>query len=556
MSGPAWLRRLRALTRPPRRIEGFVDGCVAGEIRGWALKPAEPGRRVHVVALCEGRVVAEALADLSRMDLIQDGRGDGRHGFRLKLPPGLADGGAKTVRVEAVAGGALERLLRGEIEIAPPEPVASEPRPAPAGAETVQAQSFATAQGRAVLAIWGDDEEAVRRTEASWAAQDWPDRDLVRIAPGADAGRAREVVSDAHTVILVRAGDTLDPAAARLLVQARPLADVVTWDGRPEAQALGVLLGESLGGAFAVRGHVLAGRDLPAGGLRALELRLANRLELRWAHLAAPLTIRAAAPLQSPDDPPARQVPARLAQRITLAAWPAGGADAHASLLALLAQAPDAEIEILTLPEDLEPLRERIGPAANLSIRPVDAPPTGGAGAWLRALSEAASGEAVVLTRAGVYLEAQARGLEELAAWSLHPLAGAASVTLRTPGQAPLSGLGLAREDGRWRIGSAYGPAQDGRGGPVLAAPAAFMVVSRAKLAAVGGIDDLRFPGHGADLDLGLRLRRAGWTSLVLGGLSASWSGDAGTPEAAGLAPFDPAVLAAAALAFPAGGTP
>ena len=571
MSAPAGLRRLRALLRPPRRIEGFVDGCVAGEIRGWALAPGEPGRRVHVLALCEGQVVAEALADLSRADLLRDGRGDGRHGFRLRLPAALLDGTPRTVRVEAVAAGARERLLRSEVEVRAPEAVQEPIRPAPGPAE---GRARALGQGRAALVIWGEDEAAAARTKASWDRQDWPDRASLRLAgPDADEAQLRTLFQEAHTLLFARAGDALDPAAARLLVQARPLGDVVVWGGRPEARALGVLLGESLGGALAVRGHALGGypgqwsEALRSPGQRRLELWLASRPELRWASLAAPISARgdafASPPLRREDveglaglawrdaegGRAGRLVPDAPAGRITLAAWPAGAAAAQASLASLLAQAPaDAGIELLAAPQDLQSLRGLVD-GRDISIRPVDTPERAGAGAWLRALGEAATGEAIVMARADVRLATTAaRAIEELAAWCLAPLTGAASVRLQTPA-GDLGGLGLARGPEGWRTG----PAQGEGARPVLAAPAAFLAVSRARLAAVGGVDELRFPDRAADLDLGLRLRRAGWSSLVLGDLVATCGEAAALAEGPDLAALDPAELAAAALAFPAG---
>src|SRR4029077_12150145 len=99
----------------------------------------------------------------------------------------------------------------------------------------------------------------------------------------------------AHTVVVARPGVTIEAGAARLLVQARPLHDVVTWaPGPPESRALGVLLGEILP-AFAVRGHVLEalGTGLPelvAKGPDALALALAADPGLRWTHLPAALT--------------------------------------------------------------------------------------------------------------------------------------------------------------------------------------------------------------------------------------------------------------------------
>jgi hypothetical protein len=341
-----------------------------------------------------------------------------------------------------------------------------------------------------------------------------------------------------------------------------------------------VLTGGGLG-AFAVRGHALAG--LPGGwssafrppGPRRLELWLASRPELRWAHLGGPLG-EGEPPPWSPvrqedaeglegfawrdadDGRPARLVPARLAGRISLAAWPAGGEPALASLASLLAEAPpEAEIELLAAPQQQQALADRIGSTdGRVSVRPVDTPAAGGAGAWLRALSEGASGEAVLLVRAGARLEPRGRALEELAAWALCSRVGAVSAALRAPDRPPLSGLGLARAGAGWAAGSAHEAGREGQSRPVLAAPGDFISISRARLAQIGGVDDLRFPDLGADLDLGLRLRRAGWPCLLLGDLAAALPGLPSMAGAADLAPLDPAELAAAAAAFPAGEGP
>jgi len=110
--------RLGALKRRVK-IEGFVDNIAANEVMGWAWDPQGPNRRVHIVARAEGKVVAEALADLPRGDLASAGKGDGRHGFRLRLPNGLA---GLDVTVEAVARPRNQPLQRGQLRV--PEPVA------------------------------------------------------------------------------------------------------------------------------------------------------------------------------------------------------------------------------------------------------------------------------------------------------------------------------------------------------------------------------------------------------------------------------------------------
>jgi hypothetical protein len=568
---PSLARRLRALLRRLNpnlragRVEGFVDGLEGGQIRGWALIPGQPGRRVHVIASCEGRIVAEALADLSRMDLMQDGRGDGRHGFRLRLPAEMLDGGRRRLTVEAVVGAGRERLTRGDVELEPPAAVsAGAARPAESAA--APGRALAGAQGTVALVIWGQDDAAAERTRTSWSAQDWPDVAVRRLGPTDDEGELRAWLGTSHTAIFARAGEAIEPSAARLLVQARPLGEVLTWHGRPEARALGALAGEHLGGAFAVRGHVFRSIDQPWAGIRRLELMLASRRELRWASFSAALshgdeTGAASSPIERADGEglqgycwrDSRLVPERTASRISLAVWPTDNDPTGEAIAALLASAPpDAEIEVLVAASAMDVLAQRTAPLGlgdRLSIRPVD-PPAGATGRWLRVLSEAATGEAVLIAHAGVRLQPDPHALEDMAAWSLSPLC--AAVTAQIMGDAPLAGLKLRRDGAGWAAVSAHDPRRQGQGRPVLAAPAALLCIGRERLAAVGGVDDLRFPGEGADLDLGLRLRRAGWSSLLLGSVRARF--EAGpTPPLAGradLAALDADELAAAEHAF------
>ncbi|HEY5410616.1 MAG TPA: hypothetical protein VIJ94_07805 [Caulobacteraceae bacterium] len=569
------LRRLRAVLRRMLpgggRIEGFVDGCVAGEIRGWAMDRSRPNRRVHVVAVCDGRVVAEALADVSRADLVQDGRGDGRHAFRLRLPAALLDGEPRQVRVQVIAGGAPVRLLRGEIEIHPPalpEPSGGRRR---AGTSGSAAPAEEEPSRPLVLALWpGDGEAAV--TIADWRAMAAPALEVVRLG-SADPATLAAVLAPAHTVIFAHPGDRIDPAITGLVSRSRPLADVLTWDGpaaasrRPEARALGLSLGESLDGAFAVRGHVvtLAGpaltAALAAGDPGRVELVLAARPELRWAHLAGRLTTSA----RHGATPADRPIPQYRPERLSLAIWPGWSADAEASLTALLAQAPSGvAIEVLVAATGATAARGRIEaltPAGVLvSVRAVDAPAAATPGVWLAALAAAASAELVIICQAGVRLGDAGGGdagggLEVIAAWASAPNVGAVTVPIRRGKGAPLAGLALERTDAGWATKSAFAEGLQGQRRPVLAAPAALLAIGRDKLAMLGGVDADRLPAGAADLDLGLRLRRIGLPCVLLGDLAA----DAGagidlSGEIAGsaLAAFDATELAAAAGAYPA----
>ena len=557
-----WRRAGRAAQRLAGRrpIEGFVDGVLVGDVRGWAFDPNTPHLRVHVVALCEGRVVGQALADLSRRDLIQDGRGDGRHAFNLKLPAALLEGPPRRVSIEAVSRWGRARLIGGDIVIGG-GPGDERPASSPASVAGGRARAMAPGDGQATLLLWGES-AAAEASVQDWSEQAWPDLALGRLGAGT-AEQLLTLIRTCHTVVLARAGDRIEPHLARQLVQTRPLADVITWDfasagHRTEAHALGVLLGGGLGDAVAVRRHVfdMAPREviesLAAGNVRSFEVWLASQPVLRWAHLPAVLSFR-----QTPGERliADRVAPSQPAKRITIAVWPHGSDAAPAAIEGALAGLPDCEIEILAAPGSHagaasgRPVPGE-GPARDLvSVRPVDPPAGGGAGDWLATLGEAATGEAIVFAHADVELPGAAV-LAEMAAWALAPNVGAVTLELRAPGARPLAGLALARTDTGWVLASAYDPQCAGRSRPVLAAPEALMVVSRAKLAALGGIDARRFGDSGAALDLALRLRRMGCHSVLLGETTSA----ARLPSATrgpGLAGFDAAELAAAANAFP-----
>ena len=118
-----------------------------------------------------------------------------------------------------------------------------------------------------------------------------------------------------------------------------------------------------------------------------------------------------------------------------------------------------------------------------------------------------------------------------------------------------MAGLALQRTSRGWAAVSDFSPELEGRSRPVLAAPAAFLAIGRERLAMLGGPADARLPAGGADLDLGLRLRRLGLASVLLGHLRAEADPGvrpAGELGGAALAAFDAAELAAAADAYPA----
>ncbi len=229
---------------------------------------------------------------------------------------------------------------------------------------------------------------------------------------------------------------------------------------------------------------------------------------------------------------------------------------AASSLEALIAQAGRSlDLEILVDASGADEARRL---AATLGreamVRAVDAPASGTAGAWLAALTGAASGEAVVLCQAGVRLGQAPGAVDRIAAWAMLPGVGTVTVEVSGAGD-PLAGLALTRSENGWAARSAFVAELKGIDRPVLGAPAAFLAIGRDRLAMLGGPAGSRPSAGGVDLDLALRLRRIGLCGVLLGGLAAQ--ADAGLElcgeiSGAALAAFDPAELAAAAAAWPA----
>lgn len=83
-------------------IEGRLDRVTEKGIVGWAWNRNAPATRLTVEILDGGVVVERILAAGNRADLALVGKGDGRHGFRVPLAPGIRDGRTHTItaRVE------------------------------------------------------------------------------------------------------------------------------------------------------------------------------------------------------------------------------------------------------------------------------------------------------------------------------------------------------------------------------------------------------------------------------------------------------------------------
>uniref|UniRef100_A0A7V6CEB0 Uncharacterized protein n=1 Tax=Thermodesulfobacterium geofontis TaxID=1295609 RepID=A0A7V6CEB0_9BACT len=82
---------------------GSLDAVKGFYVYGWAYNRKNPEERVEVVVLVDGKPVAEGVADLFRQDLLDAGIGDGKHGFRIRIPDEMFDG--KNHKIEFLVEG-------------------------------------------------------------------------------------------------------------------------------------------------------------------------------------------------------------------------------------------------------------------------------------------------------------------------------------------------------------------------------------------------------------------------------------------------------------------
>jgi hypothetical protein len=167
----------------------------------------------------------------------------------------------------------------------------------------------------------------------------------------------------------------------------------------------------------------------------------------------------------------------------------------------------------------------------SLSVKRVDLHPREGDSVRWRAMSQAATGQVIVLCHGDVRLR-RPETLSQICAWSMVPRIGAVTIEIQGPKRGPLAGLSLVKGSGGLMAVSGQEDAMQAASRPVTAAPAAFMAISRESLVAVSGFDSERLPRTLADVDLALRLRKAGRVSILISGpdaiaderLVAEWS--------------------------------
>jgi hypothetical protein len=88
--------------------EGFIDEVTCQLVRGWAWDSSRPNEPLTIELYDGDRLLKTVVADQLRPDLVDGGKGNGRHVFREATPLELKDGKMHTVR--AVVKGANYEL--------------------------------------------------------------------------------------------------------------------------------------------------------------------------------------------------------------------------------------------------------------------------------------------------------------------------------------------------------------------------------------------------------------------------------------------------------------
>ena len=86
------------------RCTGTLELVDGEQIAGWVWNPDRPNDAVTVEVEADGVVVGTVIAGIYRKDLVDAGKGNGRHGFILQTPDILKDGRRHTVTARVKGG--------------------------------------------------------------------------------------------------------------------------------------------------------------------------------------------------------------------------------------------------------------------------------------------------------------------------------------------------------------------------------------------------------------------------------------------------------------------
>lgn len=314
-------------------VRGAVKFRAPDFLKGWAFDPARPEARLQVEVLLDGRFVGLVTADGLREDLVAEGVGDGRHGFRLNLGTAL---GRATGKLVVRPVGSTIPLPGGEVklagvgrdgQVAAAGYLDSEAERAALAALPIESLAYGAARMNAqrLLARWTNR----LRRERNAAAHDAAPVTLLGLAGLSGATRAAWALQSARNTaahdlsvealaalpeggwcVFAAPGDLPHPSTAHLLAGAND-ADVVHWrrfvadapaagaqgvsQGRPAFDPATARHGALSDTTLAVRNAVLARAPadvlgpLAAGRIHPLIFWLAGQA-LRWTQHPEALT--------------------------------------------------------------------------------------------------------------------------------------------------------------------------------------------------------------------------------------------------------------------------
>jgi hypothetical protein len=90
--------RPSAQSVPPGSYEGFLDGVSCAGISGWAWTSSQPEMPLSINLYDGDRLLVTTSADRLRQDLLDAGKGNGRHAFLQAIPLEIRDGKPHSIR--------------------------------------------------------------------------------------------------------------------------------------------------------------------------------------------------------------------------------------------------------------------------------------------------------------------------------------------------------------------------------------------------------------------------------------------------------------------------
>lgn len=483
---------------------GFIERCGSDAVKGWAVDPHNPNVPAQIDIFDDEKFLGTVTASIDRPRLRQSGAPTGARGFVFHLPPGSTISPAK---IRARISGSRLNLRRSRSYLTG----GIDPDDAPSGPDA-ERKAGARAQPAApkdvLFAIWGAADPQARRTSIDACRMAMDPADSVEwfdpLSPEA-VDRLRRKLAEAAFVVFLAPGQCPADGLRARIVEVGAEVDVVSWrrtdeDGALQDDDLAVRLGAPSAG-LAVRGQVAANWIRSGEIAGALDMsgldRLATHPGLVWR--LSPLTLAT-----SPASPRAslRVEPPDVCSRLSVAIWSDWSGGSPAALQPILQDTAGLHLEILVPATTDRALvtaiaDRRTAHSVNLDIKLVDVPSDVEDAALWRAMSEAATGQVVLLLRGDVITPPGA--VHAAANWAMQPGVGTVSISLANK----LAGLGST-------------PEREGSDRPAQVNTVAWLAVARASLAAVGGFDRTG-DRQASEVSLATRLRQSGRRSILLG---------------------------------------